>query len=217
MQQPGEEPCSKSPKDRQDASLCFFLCLKREGESTPPPPSCSHLHSTLSAMFALFPHQVGLLSSQPRAESANSWLGKRAARRLFAHLPRELPLQVIADHHFLQLHNVGVLELQQQGDFSQAADGDPCGGEDPAKMGAAGATPRAKPARSPLCSPSFSLSIRTFFRATISPVCVSRARSETARQPRFPGSPDPLLQVPRSAFHKGTTLTPPPSQKLPII
>lgn len=115
-----------------------------------------------------------------------------SGRRLFVHLPRELPLQVIAHHHLLQLHDVRVLELQQQGDFSQAADGDSCGGEDPAKGGAAAATPPAGPARSPLCSPSFSLSIRTFFRATISPVCVSRARSETAEQPKFPGSHHPL-------------------------
>ena len=36
-----------------------------------------------------------------------------------------LPLQLTANNHFFQLHYVGMSEPQQQGDLSEAADGDP--------------------------------------------------------------------------------------------
>lgn len=95
-----------------------------------------------------------------------------------------LPLQVVSHNHLLQFHDVGVLELQEQGDLPQAADGHSWGREGGTAVlqerPGAGASARAEqPLLPPLTPPlpSFSLSIRTFFSATVSSVSVSRARS----------------------------------------
>lgn len=93
------------------------------------------------------------------------------------------PLQVVSHNHLLQFHNVGVLELQEQGDLPQAADGHSWGGKKSRAAGMAWSQSQSQawrqsspvPPAPPL--PSFSLSIRTFFSATVSSVSVSRARS----------------------------------------
>lgn len=53
---------------------------------------------------------------------------------------RGSPLQVVAHHHLLQLHNVWVAEAEEQRDLAEAADGDPC------NPTGSGARPQAGPA-----------------------------------------------------------------------